>query len=210
MSPPDLSHLLAQVRELTRQYKAGRHESFEAFRALTSLLLSLTILDPAGAVTLGSGPRPDVRVLGGWGGPEDPLPLTNGNYLRFSVTLFLAETREGTRLKVEESSYQYQLDTEGERWVFRYDYLRHPRHPHPASHFQIRGNLVEDCLPWRIPLERIHFPDSRVPLEAVIRLLVEQFGVPARQPPEIWRPVLSESERPFLNIAHRPLSGPEN
>jgi hypothetical protein len=186
---------------------AGSPESFVAFRDLVSLLLNLTILAPQGGVTLASGPRTDVRVLGGWGGPEDPLPLNDGRFLRVSVTLLLAPTKDVLRLKVEESSYQYQMDTEGERWIFRYDYLRHPRHPYPASHLQIRGRLFEDCLPERTPLERIHFPDSRVPIEAVIRVLAEQFGVPCHQPPEIWRPVLAESERTFLGIAHRPLSG---
>lgn len=47
-----------------------------------------------------------------------------------------------------------------------------------------------------------------MPLEGVIRLLVEEFGVPCNQPPAIWRPVLAEAERAFLEIAHQPLSGP--
>ena len=62
-----------------------------------------------------------------------------------------------------------------------------------------------------MPLDRSPFPNptQRISLEAVIRLLIEQFGVPANQPPDIWRPMLTESEAAFLEIAHRSLSGPE-
>jgi hypothetical protein len=47
-------------------------------------------------------------------------------------------------------------------------------------------------------------------MEGVIRLLADQFGVPCNEPPEVWRPVLAEAEQTFLDIAHRPLSGPAN
>ncbi len=47
-----------------------------------------------------------------------------------------------------------------------------------------------------------------MPLEGVIRLLVEEFGVQCNQPASVWRPVLAETERSFLEIAHVPLSGP--
>jgi hypothetical protein len=107
------------------------------------------------------------------------------------------------------SSFQYQLDRDGEQWVFRYDYVREPPAPHPAMHFQLRGTLAEACLPDGCPLERIHFPTQRISLEAVIRLLIEQFGTPPRQPLEIWRPLLAQTEADFLAIAHRALSGPD-
>lgn len=55
-------------------------------------------------------------------------------------------------------------------------------------------------------LERIHFPTSRVPLEAVINLLATDFRVRCNEQPELWRPVLAESERRFFQIAHIPLS----
>lgn len=105
---------------------------------------------------------------------------------------------EGSRLKVKTSSFQYQLDPEGEKWVFRYDYLREPPEPHPAAHLQIRGGLIEACLPDARALERVHFPTHRVSLEAVIRLLVEEFAVPTSEPRHVWRPVLAESESAFL------------
>ena len=210
MSLPERDTLLAEVRSLTEAYKAGGPPAADAFRELTHLLLRLTVLAPEGGVRLFSGPRgrPEF-VLGGWRGHHDPLPLTDGRYLRLTVRLYVAPVEELSRLKVASSSSQYQLDREGDRWVFRYDYLRNPPDPHPSAHVQVRANLVEDCLPRDVTLQRIHFPTARVSLEAVIRLLADQFGTPCHKPPEVWRPVLAETERTFLEIAHRPLGGPE-
>ena len=184
--------------------------SFDAFRELSDFLLRLTVLTGSGGLRLlylKGGPR-DNAVLEGWTGPS-LLPLNDGRLLRFSMSLYLAPHEGGTRLKVEKSVYQYQLDQDGERWIFRYDYLRHATEPHPAAHLQIRGALIEGTVaPVRETLDRVHFPTGRVSLEAVIRLLVEQFGVRTNEESEIWRPVLAESERVFEEIAHRPLSGP--
>jgi len=196
---------------LTGANTAGGPQAADAFRELSGFLLRLTILAPEGGVRFASGPRgtQDV-VLGGWGGPDDPLPLRDGRYLRLIVRLSIAPPSEGSRLKVATSSYQYQMDREGERWVFRYDYLRTPPSPYPAAHLQINGSLAEDSLPPRMPLPRIHFPTARVSLEAVIRLLADQFGTPCATTPEVWRPVLAETERTFVEIARRPLAGPDH
>ena len=208
-TPPELDKLLAEIRQLTQQYKAGDRQSFVAFRTLVDRLLRLTVLKQEGGVTLvslkGGGER---LALGGWKGPHDPLPLNDGRYLRLAITLELAPTPEGARLKVYESSFQYQMDPGGQQWIFRYDYLRHPPEPHPGAHLQIRARLLERRFLRRAPtIERIHFPTSRVSLEAVIRLLVQEFEVPCNEP-DLWRPALAESERLFFEIAHIPLSGP--
>ena len=76
--------------------------------------------------------------------------------------------------------------------------------PYPACHLQLRGTLIETG-----DVERVHFPTHRVSLEAVVRLLIEEFNVPTRTPAEFWRPLLAESEAIFLDIAHQSLSGPE-
>lgn len=143
-------------------------------------------------------------MLGGWAGPDDPLPLRDGRYLRLTVRLYVAPAAERNRLKVAHSSYQYQLDRDGDHWVFRYDYLRIPPDLNPAAHVQVNGSLTENCLPPARPLSRVHFPTARVSLEAVIRLLADQFGTPCGTEPEVWRPVLSETEQAFLQIAHHP------
>ena len=195
MPPPDPAYLLATVRRLTAVYQAGGPAAFQAFRDLAFLLLSVTVLrTPPGGVRLIRIPgRPEREALGGWSGPDDPLPLNDGHFLRLSVALYLEHTTAGARLKVAECSYQYQP----------------PPHAHPAAHLQVRGELTEPYLPEGTSLARVHFPTGRVPLEAVIRLLAEQFRVPCNTAPEVWRPALAESERAFLEIAHHPLSGPE-
>jgi len=153
----------------------------------------------SGGVRLSFG-EPDQPALGGWGGPTDPVPLNDGNFLRLSASLYLVETAEGVRMKVRNSSYQYQLDRDGKQWLFRYDYLRIPPGLEPGAHLQISGQLAI----YNTPLARLRFPTGRVTLEAVIRLLSDQFGVPCNEPPELWRPVLAESEKLFLEIAHQP------
>lgn len=183
-----------------------------AFRDLASLLLNLTVLDPTSHVRLAYREgESDRAVLGGATGPTDPLRLTDGSFLRVSIAVFVDrdDDRGSSFMKVRESSFQHQLDEEGHEWTFRYDYLREPGpDPHPTAHLQVNGKLPSDVLPAGMPLGRIHFPTGRVALEGIIRLLTEQFGVPAREPSDVWRAALAESERAFLEIAHVPHSGP--
>jgi hypothetical protein len=147
-------------------------------------------------------------VLGGMQSPTAPLPLNDGRYLRLTASLELQKTSEGPRLKTVQSSYQYQSDSGGRDWICRYDYLREPGDdPHPQAHLQVNGAFGEDMVS-KSSLPRIHFPTGRVALEAMIRLLADQFEVPCNEPPEMWRPVLSESEQAFQRIAHQPPSGP--
>lgn len=153
------------------------------------------------------GPAPLKFALGGWRDPLDPLPLRDGRFLRMTVSLYV-DVEDRNYLKAEQASYQYQVDAE--EWIFRYEYLRNPPHHYPASHLQVNADLrVPGTLPAGTELKDIHFPVGRFSLEWVIRLLAEQFGVPCQERPEIWRPVLAESERIFVGIARRPRSGPE-
>jgi hypothetical protein len=205
LSLPDL---LSQICQLTERYKAGSvPDSFNAFKYLVSLLFSHTILEQGQAVRLFKGQHEASRVLGGWQ-PLEPLRLNNGRYLSLSMTLFREETDKGPRIKVASSRYQYQLDKDGDAWVFRYDYARESPNQHPSNHLHIRGKLTENCLAEKQLLEHIHFSTDRVSFESVIRLLIEQFGIVPHSPPEIWRPMLTESERLFKDIAHKSLSGP--
>ena len=72
-------------------------------------------------------------VLGGWLSATDPLPLTDKRYLRLTMSLFREHVSAGWRLKMEKSAMQYQIDADGQPWMFRYDYLRYPPEPHPAD-----------------------------------------------------------------------------
>jgi len=114
-----LPETLAEVRDLSARYQSGKADAFDAFRNLVSLIFHATILSANGSVRLSFGPGRDL-VLGGWRGPTDPLPLTNGTFLRVSMMPYREETEHGPRVKVRSSSYQYQLDADGEQPVFRF------------------------------------------------------------------------------------------
>jgi len=174
-------------------------------RELVQLLLKLTVLKGYSSLRLTKGPNARIQTLGH---PGCPLTLNDGRFLRLYSVMALEPTEHGTRLKVRSNGYQYQTDADGDNWIFRYDYQREPPDLHPPAHVQVRGTLHEDCLPPHCPLERIHLPTGRISLEAVIRLLVEQFGIDTNEEPAVWRPVLAESEGIFKSIAHQPLSGP--
>lgn len=157
-------------------------------------------------VHLQQGERRNNYVIGGH--LMAPIKLRDGKFLRLYYGLAIHRTNEGPRLQVMNSGFQYQLDSDGGRWVFRYDYDRYPQRPYPPTHFHVRGELKENCLQRGDTLEDIHFPATRVSVEAIIRLLVDQFGMPTAKPRSFWRRLLTESERGFLDVAHRPLSGP--
>jgi hypothetical protein len=153
--------------------------------------------------------KPNSRTIGV---PWEPVRLNDGNFLRIVVNLSLDAIEDApSKLRVYSASFQYQLDERGEQWVLRYDYVRVPENPHPASHLQIHGTLIHpECLPDNAPFDRIHLPTGRITIEAVIRLLAEQFQVPCNEEPAICRPLLAESELAFERIAHRHISGPAN
>jgi hypothetical protein len=203
--------VLGRVRDLADR---GRSE-IAPFRDLVSLLLTSTVLaerHPGPHVYYAQGSR--VRAdIGGVGQLRvlEPLPLRDGRWLRLSISLFIDDTPEGRRLKATKSSFQYQSepDPNTPNWIFRYDYLRDPAGRWPAAHLQVNADLrVGGVLPEIKPLARVHFPTDRVPLEAVIRLLAEDFDVPCAQPPEVWRAMLAETENFFKQIAHHPPFGP--
>lgn len=116
----------------------------------------------------------------------------------------------GYRLKVRKSAFQYQEHRDDKAsWIFRYDYLREPPEREPGAHLQINGNLERAVLPDGKPLGRVRFPTMRVSLEAIIRLLVEEFGVPCNESEDVWRPALESTEPSFFDIQHLPIWSPE-
>lgn len=203
-----VSSLCSTVRDLTTKYMSGSRRSFDAFLELMQLLLSITVAEPAQTLrpthaTDGTG---KVMTIGGPGGPTSPIRLRDGRWLRFAMTLYLADHEAGRqRLKVRKSSYQYQGDQDGQQEIFRYDYLRQPGDDEPSCHLNIHASLdLPGVLPVTHPLKKVHFPTDRVSLEAVLRLLMRDFRVPSMRGAEVWGPVLACSETEFKRIAHRP------
>lgn len=154
------------------------------------------------------GERRNNYFLSSQTGALTPIALRDGRFLDVRMGLAIQGTTDGSRLKTLNSVFQYQSDLDGNNWIFRYEYARHPTGPHPPTHLHLRGQLTEACLRAGDTLEHIHFPATRVPLEAVIRLLIDQFHVPTTERRNFLRKVLLESERAFLDIAHRAPSGP--
>jgi hypothetical protein len=172
-------------------------------------VLAITVAHPGNNVSLihldqRSG-RADL-VSGKGNAPKQPLRLRRG-YL--SVLMSLDTTGDEGYLRVLKSSFQYSTTGERADWVFRYDFLRSPDNDYPGAHLQVNGDLVEMAGRPDRHLPDLHFPVGRVSLEGVVRLLVEQFDVPANETEDVWRPVLSLCEREFLKRAHQPLSGPD-
>ncbi|HEY4003346.1 MAG TPA: DUF6516 family protein, partial [Candidatus Xenobia bacterium] len=199
-----LSSQLAKVREYSSAYKGGGRDGLRSFVRLIRLLLGNTICPDISQVQVSAlGTK---AVIGTW--DEAPLRLTNDRFLR--LTMILRENK-GSNPSVLAYSYQYQLEAETatDDWVFRYDFDRFPENPHPPAHLHIRGSLLsEGVLPDKTPLERLHFATCRVSLEAVIRVLIEQFGVEPVKPPSLWRPILDLSERLFHDTLQHLPSGP--
>jgi hypothetical protein len=209
LPPSDPHFIVGEIRDLNQAIRAGGPSAIAAFHRLVNRVLTLTVLAEGQTVKLFPSPSDRSKATLRGRQAREPLKLNDGRYLRLAAHVYLDPSGRDNFLRVEETSYQYQLDTDGDRWVFRYDYLRNPSHAYPAAHVQIRGALAEHKTFPTHSLPRLHWPTGRVSLEAVIRLLAEQFHVPCNQPPEVWRPALAESERDFLQVAHRPLSGPE-
>lgn len=208
MPHPDPHLIVGEIRDLNQAIRAGGPDAITSFHKLVNRVLTLTVLAEGQTVKLFRRPSDPSKATLGGRDARDPLKLNDGRYLRLAAYVYLDPSGGDNFLRVEETSYQYQLDTDGDRWIFRYDYLRNPPHAYPAAHMQIRGDLAERAAS-PTTLARLHWPTGRVSLEAILRLLADQFRVPCNQPSEVWRPALAESERDFLQVAHRPLSGPE-
>lgn len=190
--------------------KSGTRQSLESWRDLANLLLRVTVADSAEHIRL-SWPAGGKRIAAQFGRKDEPPTLLrNGKYLRVLQSLSIEPSDEhGPRLKVLASVYQYAADATESNWLFRYDYVRVPPNKYPGAHLQICKAAPPDlpCLPAK-PVERIHFPTGRVSLEAVLRLLIEDFGIEAATPEHYWRGVLRASEDEFYKIAHPPSPGP--
>jgi hypothetical protein len=200
---------LSDAKTFAAQFKKGTKHSPAAFRNLVELLLQITVARDGETVRLvSSKAQKNAFDVQSW----QPLRLRNDRYLWvvFNLVLDQSDRKDGKRLlRVVKSAASYLADRDRKQPIFRYEYLRKPENKYAGSHFHIRGRLdVDGVLAKDKPLEKVHFPTSRVSLEAVIRLLAEDFAVPTREKPEVWRPVLAWTEETFLEIAHRDISGP--
>jgi hypothetical protein len=205
--------LRTKVREHSEGLKTGDRAALHHWRDLANLLLHVTVADASANLRLtlpNDKLAEDHRaVLHGFG--ERALLLRDGRFLRVFQVLSIEATDQGPRVKVQSSSYQYQTDKAGTDWLFRFDYERNPRNQYPGAHLQINAEpCAAGWLPSKKRLGRVHFPTRRTSLEAVLRLLIEDFGVRASRRENVWRAVLAASEGAFHEIAHPPSPGPSS
>lgn len=207
---PDFSSTVASVRRASQGCRAGGRDSFLQFEAFVNHLFCLTVGHKTASIRLSSAKtgKKQHRVLSGGHDPsgEPVVRLTNDRYLRLVVSLFLDPGGADPFLRTSMSLLQYQFDEAGDDWVFRYEYKREPdpEDSRPVGHLHVRGQLSTDgVLARKQTLDRVHFPCGRPTIESVIRLLIDDFGVPSDAPDPIWRPLLAETEREFLKVAHK-------
>jgi hypothetical protein len=205
----DLEATLADIRAYSAGCRLGTPESFTACKNLIQLLLDLTVAATGQHVSVQTRDRgSNVAIVRSMRDVNTPLLLRDDNFLRVAISLVIEPTDQGPRMKVSKSAFQYQRDRPGDEWIFRYDYVRVPgaKYRHPAAHLQVRGELDHGDPTWSA-LKDLHFATSRVSFEAVLMTLMWEFGVPSNEPEEFWRAALSEAERAFAEIAHRPIAG---
>ncbi len=202
---PNYESTAEAIRVANGTLRSGGEGTFESFRELVSRLFCLTVGHKKASVhlrRLKDGSRAELE--GGYGEAPAVIRLTNDCFLRLVVALYLDPRDQYLRTSL--SCFQYQTDEAGEDWVFRYEYnrTRNADEVKPTGHLHVRSALVsETALDNKRPFARVHFPCGRPTIESTIRLLIDDFGVPPDAPEEVWRPVLAESERSFLDVAHK-------
>ena len=123
---------------------------------------------------------------------QKPLHL----FLAQNVVVRHEEKESVWRLKTLQYSYRIQggpsLDAE---WYFRFEYKSREIEDslHPRHHVHLPVSL--ECGTTRVNLSRVHIPTGWVPLEEVIRFLIEELGVKAKT--RDWDSILRKSEEKF-------------
>ena len=107
------------------------------------------------------------------------------------------------RWRVTTRMYQYRLLDHGERELLTYhwqpgDFFLGPDHPHLHVSAALSARATTSQTET-IDLDGRHLPTARVSLEAVIRMLIEEFGVAPQRAD--WRDTLARTEGVFWDEA---------
>jgi len=95
--------------------------------------------------------------------------------------------------RTESYSYRLQAEASPRSWLVRWDYVRDPSqsdYAYPRAHVHMNGTFFNGA-----PVERLHIPTRRVPLELVIRHLITDWNVKPRSGD--WETILGESVEDF-------------
>lgn len=91
----------------------------------------------------------------------------------------------------ETQAYSYRLQAGANRdsWLIRWEYFRarpRPDYEYPLAHVHLNGRFADGR-----PIERLHVPTRRIPLELVIWHLAAEWGVESKS--DDWQQVLDAS-----------------
>jgi hypothetical protein len=125
-----------------------------------------------------------------------PMQMKNGRYLFLYQLLGLRHPER--YLTTIEYRYVYQETPDPDSWIFRYEYQREPLedYPYPKAHLHL--NADPTSYPGTKAFPKLHIPTGRVTVEAVLRHLLDEHGVPCISPH--WQSVLSEGEKAYAGI----------
>jgi len=196
----------AEIEALWRRVGDGGRRAPAAFEELTQSLLSLTVVPEGQRVVLKPALHAGSFLLEGMAGmhKQGLVRLNNGRWLQIRMTLKLVDGS----LALAGAVFQYLWDDAEQSEIFRYDYARWQHSRHPRSHLNVHGTLDHgEALRDGDSLKDLHFPTGHTSLEAVVRLLIEDFEVGPNQPEQVWRPVLTASEEHRLANAAPQASG---
>ena len=138
------------------------------------------------------------------------LPAQGGGAagLKLSVTHVFAivaaePERSRERWRVTTRMYEYSLLDRDETELLVYhwqpDADRTYPHLHVSAALSVRRRALEDK--QAIDLDGLHLPTGRVSLEAIVRMLIDEFEIAARYPEADWRRRLEETEAVFRDAA---------
>ena len=113
-----------------------------------------------------------------------------------SLRLFVRHTIVVVDGHCQTESYGYRLESSAEAgsWLLRWEYFRdvpRPDYVYPLAHLHVNGAFAPDGA----PIDSLHIPTSRVPLESVVWHAIAESEVTPRR--NDWRRFLGESVAGF-------------
>lgn len=114
---------------------------------------------------------------------------------RSSLRLFVRQIIEVVdgHCRTESDVYRLQTDDSPGSWLIRWEYYRNrpkPDYAYPLAHVHVNGEFASGQ-----PINRLHIPTRRVPLELVVWHLIAEWGIVPKA--DDWQAILRESVEGF-------------
>lgn len=138
----------------------------------------------------------------------DPVTLRGPHQITFSASQrFRIVEAEGDRgpFNVQTISYFYEIATRAGEEVLVYHWTPETPHGRAYGHLHVGRVCIADASP--LPgdrFHRLHIPTGRIPIESILRFLIEDLDVPVRRErSEDWRHILERNEQAFNEFRTR-------